>query len=153
MTLAGQFTFAGPRETVWTLVHDPAVLAKTLPGTKSLVLTSPDRYEGTMKVSVGPLTAAEFTVVVTLSEQVEPSHFVMQIDGRGAIGYVRGSAAVDLADADAGSTAMTYSSDVQIGGRIAAVGQRLVDSVARMMIRQALGALDAEVKARVQADA
>src|SRR5580765_3133276 len=123
MNLSGTFAFAGPRTTVWALLHDPAVLAKALPGTKTLTLAGPDRYEGTMKVSIGPLTAAEFAVVVSLTDQIEPSHFAMQIDGKGGVGFARGGGTIDLADAVDGGTVMTYSSDIQIGGRIAAVGQ------------------------------
>lgn len=151
MNLSGAFSFAGPRSTVWALLHDPSVLAKVLPGTKSLVQTAPDRYEGTMKVSLGPLTAAEFAVVVLLADEVEPSHFTMQIDGKGGVGFVRGSATVDLTENADGGTAMAYTSDMQIGGKIAAVGQRLIESVSRMMTKQALDALDAELQARVRA--
>ena len=151
MTLTGAFTFAGPRATLWALMHDPAVLAKALPGTKSLALVAPDRYEGTMKVSIGPLTAAEFSVAVVLGDQVEPSHFTMQIDGKGGVGFMKGSATIDLAEVESG-TSMTYASDVQIGGRIAAVGQRLIESVARMMTKQALEALNTELQARVRAE-
>ena len=98
MNLSGTFAFAGPRATVWALLHDPAVLAKALPGTKTLTLAGPGRYEGAMKVSIGPLTAAEFAVVVTLSDETEPSHFAMQIDGKGGVGFARGTATVDLAE-------------------------------------------------------
>ncbi len=151
MNLAGTYSFAGPRQMVWALLHDPAVLAKALPGTRALTLAGPCRYEGAMKVSIGPLTAAEFAVVVTLSDEIAPSHFAMQIDGKGGVGFARGSATVDLADGADGGTVMTYASDVQIGGRIAAVGQRLVESVSRMMMKQALEALGAELEARVRA--
>ena len=148
MNLSGSFAFAGRRAAVWTLLHDPAVLAKALPGTKTLTMTGPGRYEGTMKVSIGPLTAAEFAVVVTLADEIEPSHFAMHIDGKGGVGFARGDATIDLADGADGGTVMTYASDIQIGGRIAAVGQRLVESVSRMMTKQALEALDAEVRRR-----
>jgi carbon monoxide dehydrogenase subunit G len=104
-----------------------------------------------MKVSIGPVTAAEFAVVVTLKDLTPPAHFGMDIDGKGGVGFVRGSASIDLADADAASTLMTYTSEVQIGGRIAAVGQRLVESVARMMTKQALDALNAELQTRMKA--
>lgn len=150
MTLAGTFTFDGPRAAVWDLLHDPAVLAKALPGTKTLVRTGEATFEGVMKVSVGPLTAAEFAVTVTLTDQQPPSHFAMQIDGKGHVGFVRGSATVDLAEDAGRGTLMTYASDVQVGGRIAAVGQRLIESVGRMMSRQALDALNAELHARLQ---
>lgn len=151
MTVGGTFTFAGPRAVVWNLLQDPAVLAKALPGTKTLNQTSADRYEGTMKVSIGPVTAAEFAVTVTLKDQTPPSHFGMQIEGKGSVGFMRGSATIDLADAADAGTLMTYTSDVQIGGRIAAVGQRLIESVGRMMAGQALEALNAELQSRMKA--
>ena len=151
MTLNGTFTFAGPRAIVWELLQDPAVLAKVLPGTKTLTRTGDDRLEGVMKVSIGPVTAAEFAVVVTLKDLTPPTHFGMNIDGKGGVGFVRGSASIDLTDADPASTLMTYTSDVQVGGRIAAVGQRLVESVARMMSKQALDALNAELRERMKA--
>ena len=153
MKLEGTFTFNGPRETVWDLLQDPAVLAKTLPGTKRLERAGEDRFEGVMKVSVGPVTAAEFAVTVTLSDKVAPERFAMQIDGKGSVGFTRGAASVELDEAPGGGTLMRYSSDVQVGGRIAAVGQRLIESVAKMMMRQALGALDRELQARMGAGA
>jgi hypothetical protein len=147
VTLTGTFTFAGPRAVVWTLLQDPAVLAKALPGAKTLTQIGDGRYEGVMKASVGPVNAAEFSVSVTLVDRQEPSHFAMQIDGKGGVGHLRGSATVDLADDPAG-TRMTYSSDVLVGGRIASVGQRLIESVAKMMIGNALEALNREAQAR-----
>lgn len=145
----GTFTFAGPRDVVWTMLQDPAVLAKALPGTKTLTQTGDGQYHGVMKVSVGPVTAAEFSVNVTLIDRQEPSHFGMQIDGKGGVGHVRGSATIDLAD-DPDGTRMTYSSDVLVGGRIAAVGQRLIESVAKMMMGKALDALNQEIIQRIQ---
>jgi carbon monoxide dehydrogenase subunit G len=152
MILSGTFTFNGPRQKVWDLLQDPDVLAKALPGTERLTLAGPDRYEGVMKVSVGPMTAAKFDVTVTLADKRPPEHFSMQIDGTGNVGFARGSAAIDLEEQPAG-TLMQYSSDVQIGGRIASVGQRLIESVSRMMMRQALEALDSELRGRIAADA
>jgi carbon monoxide dehydrogenase subunit G len=149
MILNGTFTFNGPRQKVWDLLQDPEVLAKALPGTEKLTLTEADRYEGVMKVSVGPMTAAKFDVTVTLGDKRPPERFTMQIDGKGAVGFARGHASVDLQEPAGGGTLMQYSSDVQIGGRIASVGQRLIESVSRMMMRQALEALDRELKARM----
>ena len=149
MILEGTFVFGGPRPKVWELLQDPVVLAKALPGTERLALTSDDRLEGVMRVSVGPVTAAKFDVTVTLSDKVPPERFNMQIDGKGALGYTRGTASVELNEQPDGGTLMRYKSDVQVGGRIAAVRQRLLDSVARMMMRQALEALENELKARL----
>lgn len=153
MILNGTFTFTGPRQKVWDLLQDPDVLAKALPGTERLTMSGPDRYEGVMKVSVGPMTAAKFDVTVTLADKQPPERFTMQIDGKGSVGFARGSAVVTLQEQADGGTAMDYASDVQIGGRIASVGQRLIESVSRMMMRQALEALDRELRARIEADA
>ena len=152
MNLSGTFTFEGPRAAVWDLLQDPVVLAKALPGTERLALTADDRFEGVMKVSVGPVTAAKFDVVVTLKDKIPPHRFAMQIDGKGAVGFTRGTAQVELSE-QAEGTLMTYTSDVQVGGRIASVGQRLIESVSRMMMRQALDALARELRARLDGSA
>src|SRR5262245_25605523 len=153
MHLTGTFTFNGPQQTVWDLLQDPEVLAKVLPGTERLTRTGPDRYEGVMKVSIGPMTAAKFDVAVTLGDKRPPERFTMQIDGKGSVGFARGTASVELREQAENSTEMHYASDVQIGGRIASVGQRLIDSVSKMMMRQALEALDRELRARISPDA
>ena len=149
MILSGTFTFNGPRATVWQLLQDPDVLAKALPGTKTLTKTSEDNYEGVMKVSVGPMTAAEFMVKVTLKDKVEPERFAMHIDGKGGVGFTTGTATIELQEQPGPVTVMTYTSDVQIGGRIAGVGQRLLESVGKMMTKQALDALNKELQARM----
>jgi carbon monoxide dehydrogenase subunit G len=152
MNLNGTFTFNGPRAKVWDLLQDPVVLAKTLPGTERLVLTSDDHYEGVMKVSVGPMTAARFDVKVTLKDKIPPHRMALDIDGKGAVGFTRGTATVALEETVDGKTEMQYASDVQIGGRIASVGQRLLESVSKMMMRQALDALERELAARLAAE-
>ena len=153
MNLNGTFTFDGPRTTVWELLQDPDVLATALPGAKTLTQTAADKYEGTMKVSVGPVTAAEFVVGVTLTDKVPPQSFKMHIDGKGGAGFARGTASIDLQEQLGGSTIMTYTSDLQVGGRIAAVGQRLVESAGRMMMKQALEALNKALVTRRQGGA
>jgi hypothetical protein len=148
MIVEGRHVFAAPRETVYALLQDPDVLVKVLPGAKSLVRTAEHRFEGLMAVGVGPVTAAEFTVVVELHDQVPPDHFEMRVDGKGAIGFTRGDAAVDLTE-EAGQTIMVYRADLQIGGKIAGVGQRLLDSASRSMTRQGLDALNRELEVRI----
>ena len=149
MNLNGTFTFNGPREKVWELLQDPVVLAKALPGTERLALTSTDHYEGVMKVNVGPVTAAKFDVTVALTDKEPPHRMSMQIEGKGPVGFTRGTASVVLDEQAEGKTQMQYTSDVQVGGRIASVGQRLLESVSKMMMRQALEALERELAARL----
>jgi uncharacterized protein len=151
MNLNGTFTFGGPRAKVWDLLQDPDVLAKALPGTERLARVGDDRFEGVMKVSVGPMTAAKFDVVVVLGDKMPPEHFSMQIDGKGAVGYTRGTASVELSEETADTTRMQYASNVQVGGKIASLGQRLIESVSRMMMQQVLDGLEREIRARLQA--
>ena len=149
MILSGTFTFEGPRSRVWDILQDPEVLAKALPGTKTLTKVGEDRYQGIMKVSVGPMSAAEFNISVELKDKIEPEKFSMLIDGKGGVGFTKGTATIELDEQPGPVTVMTYTSDVQIGGKIAAVGQRLLESVGKMMTKQALEALNKELKARL----
>jgi uncharacterized protein len=153
VTLDGTFTFAGPRETVWELLHDPEVLVKAMPGARELKRTGEDQFEGVMKVSIGPMNAAEFRLSVQLSDQQAPERFTMQIDSRGTLGFARGTAHLTLDAPERDVTVLGYRSDLQIGGRIAAVGQRLLESAGRMMTRQGLDALQRELTARLSGGA
>jgi len=153
MILSGSYEFKGPRQRVWELLQDPAVLAKTLPGTERLVLSGEDRFDGVMKVSIGPVTAAKFDVSVTLTEKDPPKRFVMQIDGKGGVGYTRGFATIELDEPSPALTVLRYDSNIQVGGKIAAVGQRLLEQVGKMMSKQALEALERELRARLDSEA
>ena len=149
MILSGTFTFQGSRARVWDILQDPDVLAKALPGTKTLTRAGEDRYQGVMKVNVGPMSAAEFAINVELKDKIAPESFSMLIDGKGAVGFTKGTATIALEEQPGPVTVMTYTSDVQIGGKIAGVGQRLLESVGKMMTRQALEALNKELQARL----
>jgi carbon monoxide dehydrogenase subunit G len=148
MIVEGIHLFPGPREAVWTLLLDPEVLAKTMPGTATIVRTGDDRYEGTMAIGIGPISAATFDVIITMTDRVAPEHYTMQIEGRGKFGFTRGKAAVTLAPEGAG-TRMHYQADLQVGGKIAAVGQRLLDSVSKLLLRQGLEAMTRELTRRL----
>ena len=151
MILSGTYEFAAPRQRVWELLQDPEVLAKALPGTERLVLSAEDRFDGVMKVSIGPVTAAKFDVRVTLTEKDPPRRFVMQIDGKGGVGFTKGTATIELDEKSAAQTVLRYDSNIQVGGKIAAVGQRLLEQVGKMMSKQALEALEREMNARLDA--
>ncbi|MEN8145573.1 MAG: carbon monoxide dehydrogenase subunit G [Gemmatimonadota bacterium] len=145
MHMASEFVFAGPREKVWEMLHDPAILAKALPGTKRLELVGEDDYEGEMQISVGPVTAASFAVSVKLTNKVVPESFTMVVDGRGNAGFTAGEAHVKLTEQGPEETLMSYSADLDIGGRVAAVGQRLIDSVGKSMAKQGLESINREL--------
>jgi len=148
MIVEGTYPLPGTPAVIWDLLMDPDVLAKAMPGTKQLVRVTPDRYEGVMRIGIGPITAAEFELVIALTEVLPPHSYAMQIDGKGRAGFTRGTAKVELAPDGAGSI-MHYSADLQVGGKIAAVGQRLLDSVSRLLTRQGLEALNRELNSRL----
>jgi len=148
MIVEGNYLLPGSPTAIWDLLMDPAVLAKAMPGTRTLERVAPDRYEGVMRVGLGPITAAEFELSIVLSDIQRPQHYAMQIDSKGKFGFTRGVARVEL-DPEANSTVMRYSADLQVGGKIAALGQRLLESVSKLMLRQGLEALNQELQTRL----
>lgn len=152
MKLDGEHVFHGPRQEVWDLIRDPEALAKALPGTEALNKLSESEYEGTMNVRIGPI-AGVFSGKVVISDEVPPESCTLTAEGKGAQGFAKGVGRVQLADQDDGATLMRYEGDVQIGGKLASVGQRSLDSVSKSMIRQGLLTLDQALEARIAAKA
>lgn len=138
MEFEAEHRFDGSRDLVWDSLHDPDILARALPGNARMELTEAGDYVGEMRAGVGPVTAAKFDVKVTLTDEVPPEAFTMNVDGRGAAGFVEGPVRVTLEDEGSDGTLMRYTADLQIGGRIAGVGQRLLDSVGKGMARKSL---------------
>lgn len=150
MIIEGEYVFDGPRELVYGLLQDPEVLSEAMPGAAQLVLAEDGVYQGSIRVGVGPVTAAEWKLSVTLRDRVPPESYVMQVDSSGPIGFTRGSAAVTLLAVEDGSTVMRYRADLQVGGRVAGIGQRLIDQVAKMMTQRGLNALGGELERRLE---
>jgi len=148
--LQGEYIFNGPREEVWQVVRDPEVLATALPGTKSLSQIGENEYEGEMSVRIGAV-AGVFSGRVMVADEVPPESYTLSVEGRGSAGFAKGTGHVQLIDRGDGTTLMKYEGEVQIGGRIASVGQRLLDTASRSMIRQGLEALNKALEARIAA--
>jgi len=146
--VAGEYVFNGPREEVWELVRDPEVLATALPGTQSLNQVSENEYEGEMHVRVGPV-AGVFSGRVVASDEVPPESYTLTVEGKGGPGFAKGTGHVQLVDQGDGTTLMKYEGEVQIGGKVASVGQRLLDTASKSMLRQGLEALNKALEARV----
>ncbi len=146
MRLEGTHLFAAPRPAVWEALMDPSVLTQALPGGEQLEQTGNNQYRAVMNVKVGPVQG-RFEGKIELDELITPESYVMRVDGQGAPGFVNGEGRLQLAEQD-GGTLLTYSGDVHVGGRIAGVGQRLVESTARSLTRQGLQVLDQMILAR-----
>lgn len=134
MKIEGTSDIPAPRARVWAAFLDPNVLARAIPGCEKLEALGPDEYKATMKVGVAAIKGT-FEGKVRLTDQQPPDRYRMAVEGSGAPGFVRGEAAMELSDAD-GGTRVTYSADVQVGGLIASVGQRMLGGVSRMMLDQ-----------------
>lgn len=149
MKLTGNYTFEAPRDLVWEALNDPTVLAQIMPGCEKLIQTGENEYEGALKIKVGPVQGT-FQGKIKLSDIQPPSHYNMQVDGQGAPGFVKGVGGVRLEEQD-GKTLMHYDGDAQVGGRIASVGQRLIESSAKSITHQSLEGLHTYVKAKAEA--
>lgn len=152
MKLEGEYVFDGPREAVWELVRDPEVLATALPGTQSLEQVGENEYTGDMHVRIGPV-AGVFSGRIVVSDEVPPESYTLAVDGRGAPGFGNGTGHVQLFEQDDGKTLMQYQGDMQVGGRLASVGQRLIDTASKSMIQQGLESLNNALQARMVAEA
>jgi len=143
--LAGDYKFEAPTSEVWKALLDPVVLAAVMPGCEKLELVE-GAYVGELNIKVGPVQG-KFQGKVILADVEEEKGYTMTVDGRGAPGFVKAKASVKLTP-EGEETKMEYDADAQVGGRIASVGQRLIDSSAKAIIKESLEGLNANVKAR-----
>jgi len=134
MKIEGHYDLPAPRDRAWEVLLDPAQLSKAIPGCENLEATGPDEYKATLKVGVAAVRGT-FEGKVRLSDKEPPTHYKMALEGSGGPGFVRGEASMELSDV-AGGTRVAYVADVQIGGLIAGVGQRMLGGVAKMMLDQ-----------------
>lgn len=145
MKFAGEYRFEAPIAEVWKALLDPVVLAAVMPGCEKLELVD-DAYVGELNIKVGPVQG-KFQGKVNLSDVEEEKGYTMKVDGRGASGFVKATAAIKLTP-EGDATKMEYDADAQVGGRIASVGQRLIDASAKAIIKESLEGLNANVRAR-----
>jgi carbon monoxide dehydrogenase subunit G len=131
MKLEGAYDVPAPREKVWDAFQDPEQLRQAIPGCEKLEATGPDEYKATMKVGVGGVKGT-FEGKVRLSDKKPPESYKMAVEGSGGPGFIRGETVITLAQAGAG-TRVAYTADLQVGGLIASVGQRLLGGVSKMM--------------------
>lgn len=148
MKLSGEYVFAAEVQEVWDALFDPAVLAAVLPGCEKLELVD-GSYLGELKVKVGPIQG-KFTGKVDLLDQVPPVSYRMVIDGKGPQGFVKATARIAL-EPQGATTKITYDSDAQVGGKIATVGERLIETSAKAIVKQSLEGLGENVVIRADA--
>lgn len=150
MKVEGSYTFDAPREIVWPTLLDPQVLAKIMPGCEKLEQVGENEYEGVIKIKVGPVQGT-FNGKVTLANIEAPNSYDMQVIGKGPSGIVDGTGKLWL-QGENGQTILHYNGDANVSGKIASVGQRLMDTSARAIIRQSLEGLGQQIAARQHAE-
>ena len=152
MKITGKHALAVPRDVVWEAILDPEVLSRTLPGCEDMAPVGDNQFRGKLKMKVGPVQGL-FEGGVELLDLDPPNGYNLKMDGKGAPGFVNGTGSIRLEDADDGGTLLHYDIDARVGGRIAAVGQRLLDSSAKVLTRQGLQGLEKQLEARAAAAA
>ena len=147
MNLDGSAVLHADPDRVWSVITDPAVLARTIPGCESLEQIAEDSYRMNVSVGVGAIRGT-YAGEVHLTDQQRPASYVMHASGAGAPGQVRATVTINLESNGEGTT-LTYSADAVVGGPVAGVGQRMMTGVAKRMAGQFFKAIDAELTGEV----
>ena len=134
LIIEGSYRLSAPRERVWQVLLDPKIMAQCMPGCENLKELAPDQFEAIMKVGVASVKGT-YKGKVTIKDKQAPAHYVLSGEGQGGPGFMRGEMTIDLEEED-GKTLLKYRAEPQVGGLIAAIGQRMLNGVAKMMVEQ-----------------
>lgn len=138
MDIAGEQLISVPQSRVWDALNDPQILKACIPGCESIQLVTENQYKILMTVAVGPVKA-KFTGDLTLSDIDAPNSYALTFAGNGGVaGFGKGGAQVSLSPEGA-DTKLAYTASAQVGGKLAQVGSRLIDSVAKKMAEEFFG--------------
>jgi uncharacterized protein len=132
--ISGSYLLALPPEQAYQKLQDPKFLADAMPGCEGLEKIGENEYKMKMKLAMASLSGA-FDGKVRITEQSPPNSFKLAVEGTGKIGFMKGEGILTFKAKDQG-TEVLYDGDVQVGGTIAAVGQRLIDATAKMLIKR-----------------
>lgn len=146
MTMNGSVDLPATRETVWQKLNDPEVLKLCIPGCQSLEGSIDEGYQAVVKLKIGPVSAT-FRGKVQLSDLDPPNGYRISGEGEGGVaGFAKGGATVKLEALEAG-TRLTYDVEAQIGGKVAQLGARLVNGVAKKLADEFFSKFAAAVSA------
>ena len=135
MEMQGEERIAASREAVWAALNDPEILKQCIPGCQSLEMTGDNEMSAAVKLKVGPVSAT-FKGSVTLENMRPPEGYTITGEGKGGIaGFAKGGADVALRE-DGADTVLTYDVKAQVGGKLAQLGSRLIDSTSKKLAGQ-----------------
>jgi carbon monoxide dehydrogenase subunit G len=150
MKIEGSHIIKAPRESLYQLMVDPEILRRCVPGCQSLEDAGNGHYKMTLKAGVGSIKGI-FTGAIKLDEMHEPEHYKMTVDAKGPAGFLKGVGLIALTE-QGDVTTINYTGETSVGGTIASVGQRMVQSTAKMMAGQFFAAIEAEAVAILNAE-
>lgn len=142
MKIEGTQKIDAPRERIFAALVDPAILQKCIPGCEQMEKTGENQYSAKLTAGVGPVKGV-FTAAISLQDIVAPEHYKLVVEGKGQPGFVKGSGELNLKD-DGNATDIQYTGDVNVGGLIASVGQRMIQATANMLAGRFFKSLEAE---------
>ena len=134
MRLEGTNMLPASVETVWKTINDPEALRRCTPGLKELKEIGPDTYQATLTIGIAAVKGT-YAGTLAITDKRAPTHYKISLDGSGGAGFMKGEGTVDL-EAQGDGTALKWVGDLQIGGLIAGVGQRMLGGVGKMLIGQ-----------------
>jgi len=140
--IAGTYTLPLPQERAYSVLQDPAILARCMPGCESLENAGDGEYTMKMKMVLAAVSG-QFAGKVRIADPEPPAKFRLIVEGSGKIGFMKGDGLLTLTPNETG-THVSYDGEVQVGGTIASVGQRLVDTTAKMLIKRFFDKLSGE---------
>ena len=149
MNMTGEVQLPASRETVWAMLNEPAVLKSCIPGCESLDKDSDNGFRAVATIKIGPVKA-RWKGKVRFSNLDPPNSYSISGEGEGGVaGFAKGGAKVSLANKD-GGTLLSYNVEAQIGGKLAQLGQRLINSVAKKTADDFFGNFAAAVRPKVR---
>ena len=147
MEITGAQLIPRPQQQTWDAICNPAVLQACIPGCETMERISDSEFNLTMSAKVGPVSA-KFKSKITLTDVDAPNAYTLIFEGQGGVaGFAKGEARVTLTPVD-GQTTLSYAAKATIGGKLAQVGSRLVDGVAKKLAEQFFTAFNAHVSAQ-----
>lgn len=146
MDMSGQYRIEAPRDVVWAALNDPDVLKRCIPGCKELVQKSPTDLEAKVSLKIGPISA-NFSGAVTLQNLNPPAGYTIVGQGSGgAAGFAKGSAEVILTEVEDGAqTDLNYTAKAEVGGKLAALGGRLIQATSKKLADEFFSAFAKEL--------
>src|SRR5436309_11509312 len=131
MKFASTYTIAAPRDKVFAMLTDPAVLQRCIEGCEKMVRTSEDNYDAHLKIGIAGLKG-NYVGKVQLKDEQAPESYTLLMEGKGGPGFVKGSARIELKEKGR-ETELRCDAEAQVGGMIAAIGSRLVEAIGKKM--------------------